>query len=120
MREGFGKENSNGGLPFLQCSGKVIYPDGRIYEGKFDHFKLHGFGKMSFPDGEIREGEFIENRLLKGKIIKHTGEIIEGRFKNNLVQDHRYHDYVLEGHGKRVFPNGKIWQGPFVDNRHLA
>ena len=42
----------------MNGQGKIIFPNGEIYEGGFLHNSRHGKGKLTYPNGEIYEGEF--------------------------------------------------------------
>ena len=38
--------------------GKMVYANGNLYEGQWEHSQPHGQGKMTFADGSVYEGIF--------------------------------------------------------------
>ena len=67
-----------------QCStiGKLLYPNGDIYYGQHKNFEKEGQGKMVYIDGTIYEGGFEHGkRFRKGRLIcAKTGDIYVGEF----------------------------------------
>jgi len=45
--------------------GKMIYNDGRVYEGDFLYDKKNGKGKMTYPNGKVEEGEWNNDDFIK-------------------------------------------------------
>lgn len=55
----------------INGKGKILYRDGRIYEGIFENGMLNGNGKYISSNGDIYEGNFNKGNLSgKGTIIK--------------------------------------------------
>ena len=90
-------------------SDQADYSDGTI-EGETKNGKLEGQGKITYPDGTIVEGEFKDDLLNgNGRIFvsrENGGDVIEGEFKNNK----------LNGQGKWNSKTGRIIEGEFKDN----
>ncbi len=78
--------------------GKLIYPDGSIYQGPVKNGKAHGFGKSAMITGEIYEGEHQEGLFEgRGKLILSDQSFFIGDFKNHKVY-----------RGEMHFTDGKI------------
>jgi hypothetical protein len=43
--------------------GKLIFPNGDVYEGEFEKDLPHGEGKYIFSNGSVYEGEFAKGHL---------------------------------------------------------
>ena len=43
--------------------GKLIFPNGDVYEGEFEKDLPHGEGKYFFSNGSVYEGEFAKGHL---------------------------------------------------------
>lgn len=66
--------------------GKEIGSNGFIYEGSFNELgQLHGPGKITRLDGSLyKEGLFINRKLTEGRVINQdTGVILEGTFNSS-------------------------------------
>jgi hypothetical protein len=139
----FNEHEYNGDISkFTTDVGKIIFSDGRIYEGEFVNGKLKN-GKITYPFGETIEGEFNNNSTnrvvicdycrthpyLKKGIVKTAFVTLNGNFKNGLLVDGTaehdngikfYGKYVYTCHfeGKLVYPTGETVIGHF-DNRDL-
>ena len=69
---------------------KVIYPNGKVLEGKFVNAAFRE-GKIIFPDGTIIEGKFEYGVLKEGKIIYHKMEeqkIIQNYIDRNIEREY--------------------------------
>ncbi len=66
--------------------GKIISPDGSVYQGSVLNGKAHGFGKSTMSTGETYEGEhnagIFEGR---GRLILSDGSAFIGLFKDHKV-----------------------------------
>ena len=64
--------------------GKIIFEDGKYFEGMFLNNSANGIGYMEYPDGEIYIGEF-KNNLADGSgtVYYANGNIYTGEFKND-------------------------------------
>ena len=62
--------------------GKLMYPNGDVYEGSVVDDKRHGQGVLTYADGKTLQGEFIEGRIYNGAgVLKHLdGNVEEGTF----------------------------------------
>ena len=66
--------------------GKLISPDGSIYQGYVKNGKAHGFGKSSMITGEIYKGEHQQGIFEgRGKLTLSDQSFFIGEFKNNKV-----------------------------------
>ena len=118
----------DGGLAKDELSGrgKIVWPDGSIYEGDFKQGLFHGQGRyqtqetvyqgdfvngiavgqgvITFVDGARYEGETDFGMANgQGSLVESDQEYI-GQFKNN----------AFDGQGKLIKANGDIYQGDFV------
>lgn len=107
--------------------GRMIYPDGGVYEGDWKNGVMEGKGKYIFTYGDIYEGDFRNNVIEgTGKYIYGNGEIYEGDYKNNVMEgkgkfisangdiyEGGYKNGRFDGHGKTTFKNGDIYEGSF-------
>lgn len=122
----------------LSGKGKETWMDGTVYEGTFKNNLLEGKGKSTYSDGSSVEGIFSEG-LLHGQGEKdqiHYGRnqrmYEKGEFKNGRlvkgirefqdketkevkkILEREFASDYLHGKGKRILPNGEIWEGDFV------
>ena len=71
---------------FYPCyNGKMIFSDGRIYEGPFNRGRMEGDNaKFTYPNGDKFTGSFYDNHFYEGTYtVKETGEKFVGTFDNN-------------------------------------
>lgn len=102
--EGRFKNNLLNGL-----HGKMILICGVVFEGKFADGFLQGKGKKTFSDGTVYKGEFKGGCLNgQGEIRTLKGECLTGHFQDDL----------LNGIGEIKQINGNWYRGTFKDN-HL-
>ena len=76
----------------INGKGKILFKDGRIYEGNFVEGKLNGEGKYIDSNGDIYEGIFRDGNLSgKGTIIKikekRNKSILSNNSKNSLNKE---------------------------------
>ena len=110
--------------------GKMIFNDGRIYDGEwknglyhgkgiytncidskiekydgdFKYGKADGKGKFYCANGDKYEGDIVRwNREGKGIYYYNNGDKYEGDFKNNSIN----------GYGKYLYKNGNLYEGHF-------
>jgi hypothetical protein len=105
--------------------GKIIYRDGRIYEGTFEDGLLNGKGKYISSNGDIYEGIFNKGNLIgKGTIItsKDNSDKSQESLKEIINDDNNKITYVgeikdfkKEGHGIETCSEYK-YEGEFHDN----
>ena len=50
----------NDGMP--HGNGKMVYPNGDIYNGQWERGKRHGKGEYTAADGAVRVGEWFQGR----------------------------------------------------------
>ena len=111
--------------------GTLVYPNGTIYEGKFELGKLWGEGNFKHPSGISYSGEW-ENNLYHGRgILGVPGEFIyEGEFYQGKKDgygektwaDNRRYEGEWEngrrhGEGTMYFPDGSYFTGEFINDR---
>jgi hypothetical protein len=113
----------------LEIEGKIIYPDGTVFEGKFENGKLNGQGKITSSDGRtVAEGEFKDGELNgQGQFRSSDGRTVaKGEFKdgklngqgkvfssNGVLREGKFKAGELNGQGKMTFSNGKTLEGEF-------
>lgn len=71
---------------FYPCyNGKMIFSDGRIYEGPFNRGRMEGDNAtFTYPNGDKFTGSFYDNHFYEGTYtVKETGEKFVGTFDNN-------------------------------------
>ncbi len=57
--------------------GKMIYPNGEVYEGSFMGSKKHGNGKLNCKNGVIQNGKWVNDKFFgNGSITYPNGDII--------------------------------------------
>ena len=66
-------------------NGKMIFSDGRIYEGPFNRGRMEGDNAtFTYPNGDKFTGSFYDNHFYEGTYtVKETGEKFVGTFDNN-------------------------------------
>ena len=66
-------------------NGKMIFSDGRIYEGPFNRGRMEGDNAtFTYPNGDEFTGSFYDNHFYEGTYtVKETGEKFVGTFDNN-------------------------------------
>lgn len=81
---------------FYPCdNGKMIFSDGRIYEGPFNRGRMEGDNAtFTYPNGDIFIGSFYDNHFYEGTYtVKETGEKFVGTFdKNGRPQKGSWYD----------------------------
>jgi len=91
-----------------QGIGRLLYPDQTEYEGHFEADKRHGLGTLRFfndPLLEFFEGTFNQDQMEQGKLYYLSGDVYDGRFRNNVPCDHCC---------SFLFNTGDQFQGPVV------
>lgn len=93
-------------LGYFDGQGKYLDKNGIVKEGMFwvNHLKK---GKQTLPNGIIEEGDFNPStgHLIKGKKFSANGAVLEeGEFMD---------DQIVNGKGKKAFPDGTIHEGKF-------
>ena len=82
---------------FYPCdeNGKMIFSDGRIYEGPFNRGRMEGDNAtFTYPNGDKFTGSFSDNHFYEGTYtVKETGEKFVGTFdKNGQPQKGSWYD----------------------------
>ena len=71
-------------LEWKRGNGKRFLPDGKVYTGEFNRFKLNGRGRLSWPDGKIYEGLFRNDKMHgQGTLNWPDGRKFTGQFEND-------------------------------------
>lgn len=93
----------------LNGRGKLILPDGRVYEGTFrdgHRFEPQNSETFSFPNGDCLRGKYIDGLFTgTGKITLPSGDVYEGDFINGK----------FTGQGKVTYSQGIVYEGNFVN-----
>lgn len=82
--------------------GKLILPDGTIYEGHWEMGQKHGNGTLQRPS--LKKSTFL-NQIREKALNKWEIEIYEGEFQNDLIN----------GKGKLTYPDGTEYKGKFMN-----
>ncbi|HOO06727.1 MAG TPA: hypothetical protein PLH83_09620 [Ruminococcus sp.] len=118
--------------------GKLLFKDGRYYDGNFVQNRADGFGTMTFPDDypEFKEysGNWKNNAWDgKGKLLFKDGRYYDGSFVQNRAEgygtitypdDHpdfveysgNWKNNAWDGEGALKYKNGNFYQGQFAVN----
>uniref|UniRef100_A0A146M3M8 Alsin n=4 Tax=Lygus hesperus TaxID=30085 RepID=A0A146M3M8_LYGHE len=84
----------------MEGSGKLEWPDGRIYSGQFHNNQYHGLGRMEIPGSSTYEGQWRDGSQNGHGVTKYdNGDVYCGYYKDGLEN----------GHGMRK--NGRFTQG---------
>ena len=75
--------------------GKIIHPDGRVYEGYIMNNEAHRRGQMKFTDGTTQIAKYEFDLLLNSKEkeavdILPSGVILKGKFKSSKFEGKCY------------------------------
>ena len=46
----------------MNGTGKMVYEDGRVYEGQYYNDQKNGFGTYSWPNGKVYEGGWVNGK----------------------------------------------------------
>lgn len=90
--------------------GKMIFTDGRIYEGDWKNRTINGWGKMLMPkSGMIFSGFWENGHIVEGqKIYPKTGDYYYGKFVNDKPEDPK---------GRFVWKSGSTLEAPFIGGK---
>jgi hypothetical protein len=107
-----------------------------VYKGQTVDGKPHGHGSLTCECGTcslLKEGQFDHGKLIQGKYVLKSGEVMEGLFDakerlngqgkkivNEVIYEGTFIKGQLNGPGTITYPNGKIIQGPFKDDKPLV
>ncbi|XP_047042192.1 alsin isoform X1 [Helicoverpa zea] len=95
----------------IHGSGKVEWPDGKLYVGQFQLNALSGHGKMEMPSVGIYEGQWKDNLQNGYGVLKYTtGDIYEGYFK-----DGNPHGHGIKKQGDFTSSSATIYTGEWVN-----
>jgi len=106
---------SNGGLMEgywsngLHMRGRMIFPNGDVYEGEYFHMRKQGKGRFEDFKSEVSyEGEWL-NELKHGFGVEkmNDGSTYEGYFEDDMKN----------GQGTFRWPAGEVYTGGFKDNK---
>ncbi|XP_059059278.1 alsin isoform X2 [Achroia grisella] len=92
-------------------SGRLEWPDGKLYVGQFQLNALCGHGKMEIPTVGIYEGQWKDNLQNGYGVMKYvTGDIYEGYFK-----DGQPHGHGIKKQGDFTSSSATIYTGEWVN-----
>ncbi|XP_063838973.1 alsin [Ostrinia nubilalis] len=95
----------------IHGSGKVEWPDGKLYVGQFQMNSLCGHGKMEMPSQGIYEGQWKDNLQNGYGVMRYTnGDIYEGYFK-----DGQPHGHGIKKQGDFTSSSATIYTGEWVN-----
>ena len=88
-------------------NGKIIWPDGSIYEGQFERNQANGKGRFLSTYGLLYEGDFYKDKIQGfGVLTVQSGARYEGQWQNNLQN----------GKGKEIYEaEGTVFVGNFMN-----
>ena len=105
-------------------NGRIIFPDGRRYEGALNQDNITGFGKMTYSDGQSwYEGYWLNGArsgigLYHDANVEYCGEWLHdkrhGRGRQKYADGYyrgAWENDVQSGHGLRVWHNGTKYCG---------
>lgn len=87
---------------------RYSFPDGREYVGMVKDGHPDGIGTMTFPNGDTYEGLWAEGRM-EGKGVYRFYDAGKDRFTSEY--DGTFYSNVMEGQGKRVYPDKTVYVG---------
>lgn len=106
--------------------GRMIYPDGRIYEGEWNTGKWNGYGIAIYPgdgmeikaEGYFRGSALSANKECEVKIsIRRTGEKEFRQVYNSPAKGGYTPGAAVTGYGNWIFSDGSIYEGKLRDVR---
>lgn len=90
--------------------GTMKYPDGRVYEGRFENYQWHGYGKASFKSNNSTYEGYWSHNLREGQ-----GTTVyyyeDGSF--NAKYEAEYHNDEINGTARVEFASGDVIEGRF-------
>jgi hypothetical protein len=95
-------------LLICHLKGKMIFPNGDVYEGSFENDVINGKGKLVTKNGLIYEGEWKDDQFHgKGRLQYPNGMVYEGSFEYGLKS----------GRGVLKYPSGAVYEGDWVNDQ---
>jgi len=105
--------------------GKMVYPNGSMYQGKWKNGCREGKGKMFYASSDMYQGQWVDGRRSgQGKMVWNNGQMYQGEFDNGnehgfgrmiYASGNAYKGEWKLGHrmgqGKMVWSNGNVYQG---------
>ena len=91
---------------------RLNFKDGSYFEGNCINNNIPIRGFIKTPEGDVMEGKFDG---------KHHGDYFQGtKTYNNfavLKDEGNFENFNLQGNGKRIYPDGTIFEGNFVSGQ---
>ncbi len=92
--------------------GTYLYPSGAKFSGHFQKGKINGYGRLVFSDGRIYEGEWKDHyRKGKGVLTFPKGDVYKGNFNKSKFYGFGTMEYangdLYQGSWKSDRPNGQ-------------
>lgn len=69
--------------------GKIIWPNGDVYQGKIKKLQMHGQGILKQANGVVLEGIWYEGGYVKGSKIESEGSVNEGVWIRKIHSEKR-------------------------------
>lgn len=86
--------------------GRMEYSNHDVYQGTWQNDYRTGDGICWFADGSVFHGLWKFDEMVRGVFRRNNGELYDGEMKGGKYN----------GYGKLFWPNGKWFEGIFVDN----
>lgn len=116
------------GVP-KQGPGKIMLPDGGIYDGHFIDGMFQGFGKFTYSDGSVYEGHYEEcqphgeGTLKFANGASYTGSFLNGKrhgtgtyaYANGNVYEGAFRNGMRHGSGAMRYADGSVDVGDYAD-----
>lgn len=111
--------------PVTDGKGKMVYLNGDVYDGHWQHGLREGHGKLKTVSGDVYEGEWVADQLVSGKLRYKDKKLgtYEGTFRNLKPDGYgKLHSKKLtqEGHWLEGHPEGVVKEKAGKEKEHLV
>lgn len=91
-------------------NGRMVYVNGDIYIGLWEHGKANGRGTLTTQSGSTYEGQWVNDRLQGIAVV--TFPDVKVRYEGNC------HNSLPNGQGTMTYPSGAQYNGMWSEGRH--